>query len=76
MKQDHVLVGGMTCFSRITPGTHIVSHTGPSNLRYCVRAYIARLHSIVTSWFATKVDVPSWFGGLLGRAIARRQSGD
>ena len=34
MMDEGILVGGMVCFSRITPGTKIIPHTGPSNMRY------------------------------------------
>eukprot|EP01094_Clydonella_sp_ATCC50884_P029176 TRINITY_DN9050_c0_g1_i1.p2 TRINITY_DN9050_c0_g1~~TRINITY_DN9050_c0_g1_i1.p2 ORF type:complete len:293 (-),score=85.93 TRINITY_DN9050_c0_g1_i1:149-1027(-) len=33
MMEEGLLVGGMVCFSRITPGTRIMPHTGPSNMR-------------------------------------------
>lgn len=33
MMDEGILVGGMVCFSRITPGTKIIPHTGPSNMR-------------------------------------------
>ena len=41
-----LLLGGMVCFSVIKPGTHIVPHTGPSNMRYQCRGMRHDLHDI------------------------------
>jgi len=33
LKKEGLLLGGMVCFSSLMPGTHIIPHTGPSNMR-------------------------------------------
>jgi len=33
LKNEKLLLGGMVCFSSLLPGTNIVPHTGPSNMR-------------------------------------------
>ena len=33
LKRDGLLLAGMVCFSSIMPGTRILPHTGPSNMR-------------------------------------------
>ena len=33
LKNQGLLLAGMVCFSSLMPGTHIVAHTGPSNMR-------------------------------------------
>merc|ERR1712137_957191 len=33
LKDEKLLLGGMVCFSSLLPGTNIIPHTGPSNMR-------------------------------------------